>query len=43
MESGQLVATLAPQEFAGSGDPLVKQYLEAFGAAPSACADRGIE
>jgi osmoprotectant transport system ATP-binding protein len=42
MEAGRLVATLAPQEFVESRDPLVKQYLEAFGAAPPASADRGI-
>jgi osmoprotectant transport system ATP-binding protein len=42
METGRLVATLAPREFVGSGDPLIKQYLDAFGAAPLASADRGI-
>jgi osmoprotectant transport system ATP-binding protein len=42
MEGGRLVATLAPEEFVESSDPLVKQYLEAFGAAPPASADRGI-
>lgn len=42
MEGGRLVATLAPQEFVGSGDPLVKQYLDAFGAVSPARADRGI-
>jgi osmoprotectant transport system ATP-binding protein len=42
MEKGRLVATLTPLEFVGSSDPLVRQYLEAFGAAPPATADRGM-
>jgi osmoprotectant transport system ATP-binding protein len=40
MESGRLVTALSPDEFARSSDPLVKQYLNAFGA--SANGKRGI-
>jgi osmoprotectant transport system ATP-binding protein len=32
MESGRLVTALPPDEFVKSSDPLVKQYLNAFGA-----------
>jgi ABC-type proline/glycine betaine transport system ATPase subunit len=31
MEFGRLVTALSPQEFVKSSDPLVKQYLDAFG------------
>ena len=34
MESGRLVAALPPEAFTRSIDPLVKRYLDAFGAAP---------
>jgi osmoprotectant transport system ATP-binding protein len=33
MEAGRLVVALPPAEFTRSSDPLVKQYLDAFGAA----------
>lgn len=33
MEAGRLVVALPPAEFTKSSDPLVKQYLDAFGAA----------
>jgi osmoprotectant transport system ATP-binding protein len=36
MEGGALVAALPPDEFVKSGDPLVKKYLDAFGAARAA-------
>ena len=32
MEAGKLVVALSPDEFLKSSDPLVKQYLDAFGA-----------
>jgi osmoprotectant transport system ATP-binding protein len=35
MEAGRLVAALPLGEFTKSSEPLVKQYLDAFGAAPS--------
>jgi len=40
MENGRLVTDLAPDEFVRSGDPLVKKYLDAFGAARPANGDR---
>jgi osmoprotectant transport system ATP-binding protein len=42
MEGGRLVNALRPDEFVDSRDSLVKQYLDAFGAAPPTSADRGI-
>jgi osmoprotectant transport system ATP-binding protein len=41
MESGQLVAALSPEEFVQSTDSLVKQYLDAFGAARPPNGKRG--
>jgi osmoprotectant transport system ATP-binding protein len=32
MEAGRLVVALSPEEFTKSSDPLVKKYLDAFGA-----------
>ena len=41
MEAGKLVAALPPDEFVHSDDPLVKQYLDAFGELPSTNGNRG--
>lgn len=35
MEAGRLVTVISPDEFIHSREPLVLQYLDAFGAAPS--------
>jgi len=32
MEAGKLVVVLPPNDFLRSSDPLVKRYLDAFGA-----------
>ena len=41
MEGGRLVAALPPDEFVKSGNPLVKQYLDAFGATRPPNGNRG--
>jgi NitT/TauT family transport system ATP-binding protein len=41
MEAGKLVAALPPDEFVRSTDPLVKQYLDAFGELPTTTGNRG--
>ena len=41
MENGRLVTALPPDEFVNSSDPLVKQYLDAFGATGPANGNRG--
>jgi osmoprotectant transport system ATP-binding protein len=41
MEAGKLVAALPPDEFVRSADPMVKQYLDAFGELPTTNGNRG--
>jgi osmoprotectant transport system ATP-binding protein len=41
MEAGRLVTALPPDEFTRSNDPLVKQYLDAFGTPAPSSGNRG--
>ena len=41
MEAGKLVTAISPDEFVRSADPMVKQYLDAFGELPTTNGNRG--
>jgi osmoprotectant transport system ATP-binding protein len=41
MEAGELVAALPPQQFVECSNPIVKQYLDAFGSCPPTNGNRG--
>ena len=43
MEAGRLVAVLPPQDFLQSTDPLVSDYVRAFGDGPEWASNRGTE